>query len=69
MYMNHHQHEFSPLLSLQHSRLPNDFNPVNHPFRLSEMTENDMGMNPSRGAVCHQQLHMDFGLMTLLAYV
>src|SRR5260370_25543377 len=44
-------HGGGPLLSLQHSRLPNDFNPVNHPFRLSEMTENGLGVNPSRGAV------------------
>jgi hypothetical protein len=33
-------HGGDPLLSLQHSRLPNDFNPMNHPFRLNEMTEN-----------------------------
>jgi len=34
-----------PLLSLQHSRLPNDFNPVNHPIQLSEMTENEPVVN------------------------
>jgi hypothetical protein len=35
-----------PLLSLQHSQLPNEFNPVNHPFRLSETTENCLLVNP-----------------------
>lgn len=44
-------HGGGPLLSLQHSRLPNDFNRVNHPFRRSEMTENALGVNPSRNAV------------------
>ncbi len=39
-------HGGSPLLSLQHSQLPNDFNPVNHPFRPSEMTENCLLANP-----------------------
>jgi hypothetical protein len=42
-------HGGGPLLSLQHSWLPNDFNPVNHPFRLSEMTQNGRGVNPSGG--------------------
>jgi hypothetical protein len=41
-------HGGGPLLSLQHNRLLNDFNPVNHPFRLSGMTENGLELNPSR---------------------
>ena len=44
-------HGGGPLSSLQDSPLPNDFNPVNHPFRLSKMTENGLGVNPSRGTV------------------
>jgi hypothetical protein len=39
-------HGGGPLLSLQHSQLPNEFNPVNHPFRQSEMTENSLLANP-----------------------
>ena len=39
-------HGGGPLLSLQDSELPNEFNPVNHPFRLSEMTENCLQANP-----------------------
>jgi hypothetical protein len=35
--------EAAPLLPLQHIRLPNDLNRVNHPFRLSEMTEKGLG--------------------------
>jgi hypothetical protein len=38
-------HGGGPLLSWQHSQLPNDFNPVNHPFRLSEMTDNCLQRN------------------------
>jgi hypothetical protein len=38
-------HGGDPLLSLQHSQLPNDFNPVNHPFQLSEMTQNCLQAN------------------------
>src|SRR5258708_20967827 len=33
-------HGGGPLSSLQHSPLPNGFNPVNHPFWLSELTQN-----------------------------
>jgi hypothetical protein len=38
-------HGGGPLLSWQHSQLPNDFNPVNHPFRPSEMTDNCLQPN------------------------
>ncbi len=38
-----------PLLSLQRTRLPNEFNRVNQPFRLSEMAENSLGGAPSQG--------------------
>jgi hypothetical protein len=38
-------HGGSPILPLQNSQLPNDFNPVNHPFQLSEMTQNCLGAN------------------------
>jgi hypothetical protein len=37
-------HGGGPLLSFEHIRFPNDFNPVNHPFRLSEMTESPRGL-------------------------
>jgi hypothetical protein len=39
-------HGGGPLLSFEHIRFPNDFNPVNHPFRLSEMTESALGNLP-----------------------
>jgi hypothetical protein len=37
-----------PLSSLQDSSMPNQFNPVNHPFRHREMTENCLRTNPLR---------------------
>jgi len=38
-------HGGGPLLSLQHSQLPNDFNPVNSAFPLSEMPQNYVQAN------------------------
>ncbi len=39
-------HGGGPLLSLEHSRSPNEFNPVNHPFRLGEVTDNGLQARP-----------------------
>ena len=38
-------HGGSPILPWQNSQLPNNLNPVNHPFQLSEMTQNGLQAN------------------------
>jgi hypothetical protein len=39
-------HGGGPLLYVEHSRSPNGFNPVNHPFRRGEMTDSGLQTNP-----------------------